>query len=450
MRDVVKADGIWTARSGSLRLRLSGAAGARRRAGILTAEIDVPEGSSHDVVLEISDRELPDRPVDAGAAWAGTETAWVESVPELKTSVAVRDARQAYAVLRGLTGSSGGMVAAATTSLPERSQAGRNYDYRYAWIRDQAYAGQGVAAAGPYPLLDDAVCFVSERMLADGPGLKPAYRCDGGAVPDEHSLSHLAGYPGGADKVGNWVNGQFQLDGLGEVLLLLAAAAQHDHLDSSHWRAAEEAVSAIEKRWTEPDAGVWEIDNQHWAHSRLTCVAGLRAIVTQAPASQAGAWSALADTILADVASDCVHADGRWQRAPGNERVDAALLLPPLRGAVAVQDPRTLATCSAIENELVQDGYLYRFRQDSRPLAEAEGAFLLCGFVMSLAYHRQGRQTEAMAWFERHRAACGPAGLFSEEFDVVQRQLHGNVPQAFVHALLLECAARLNEPWPTH
>ena len=95
---------------------------------------------------------------------------------------------------------------------------------------------------------------------------------------------------------------QFQLDGLGEVLLLFAAAGRHDHLDKAHWPAVEAAVAAIEDRWNEPDAGVWEIDNQHWAHSRLTCVAGLKAIVAQAPASQGGAWSALADTILADVA----------------------------------------------------------------------------------------------------------------------------------------------------
>ena len=127
--------------------------------------------------------------------------------------------------------------------------------------------------------------------------------------------------------------------------------------------------------------------------------------------------------------------------------MDAALLLPTIRGAISVDDPRSQATSAAIEDELVQDGYLYRFRQDSRPLAQAEGAFLLCGFVMALAHHQQGREAQALAWFERHRAACGPAGLLSEEFDVVQRQLRGNIPQAFVHALMLECAVRLSDTW---
>ena len=95
---------------------------------------------------------------------------------------------------------------------------------------------------------------------------------------------------------------------------------------------------------------------------------------------------------------------------------------------------------------MTQEGYAYRYRPDERPLGEAEGAFLLCGFIMSLAYGQQGNQVEAARWFERNRAACGPPGLFSEEFDVTQRQLRGNLPQAFVHALLLECAAKHYRP----
>jgi GH15 family glucan-1,4-alpha-glucosidase len=166
-----------------------------------------------------------------------------------------------------------------------------------------------------------------------------------------------------------------------------------------------------------------------------------------APRSQTAAWSSLADAILADVASDSVHPSGRWQRAPDDQRVDAALLMPPIRGALSGHDPRTLATLEAVAESLSEMGYVYRFRQDDRPLEDAEGAFVLCGFVMALALHQQGRTAEAHAWFERHRAVCGPPGLLSEEFDVRQRQLRGNLPQAFVHALLLESATRLSRPW---
>src|SRR6185437_8036868 len=119
-----------------------------------------------------------------------------------------------YAVMHGLTSSSGGMVAAATTSLPERASQGRDYDYRYAWIRDQCFAGQA-AACGAYPLLDDAVRFVADRLLDDGPDLRPAYTVTGARVPSERPLN-LPGYPGGQDKTGNWVNDQLQLDNFGE------------------------------------------------------------------------------------------------------------------------------------------------------------------------------------------------------------------------------------------
>ncbi|MGH9292604.1 MAG: glycoside hydrolase family 15 protein [Acidimicrobiales bacterium] len=442
--------GVWSGRTGPLYLRWSGAASAQESGGALVFDLDVEPGGHHDLVLELSD-ESPSGvdPPPAEAAWSATEESWRRALPELGHSLAPRDATHAYAVLRGLTLPGGGMVAAATMALPERASEGKNYDYRYAWIRDQAYAGEAVAAAvaatGTHGLLDDAVSFIAARLLEDGPGLKPAYRVDGGPVPDERRLAHLSGYPGGFDKVGNWVNHQFQLDAFGEALLVFSAAARHGRLGSEHWRAVEAAVEAVSARWGDPDAGIWELDEQHWTHSRLMCVAGLRAIAPHASAAEAARWSGLADTIAADAAADCVHRSGRWQRSPGDERVDAALLLPALRGAVAARDPRTLATLRAVGDELTEDGYVYRFRQDDRPLSESEGAFLLCGFLMALATHQQGRLSEAVSYFERSRASCGPPGLLTEEFDVGERQLRGNVPQAFVHALLLESACRLSE-----
>jgi GH15 family glucan-1,4-alpha-glucosidase len=106
-------------------------------------------------------------------------------------------------------------------------------------------------------------------------------------------------------------------------------------------------------------------------------------------------------------------------------------------------DPRTRATIEAVDRELAEDGYAYRYRVDQRPLGEAEGAFLVCGLWMSLAWQRQGEPVRATRWFERARAACGGPGIYAEEYDIAQRQLRGNLPQAFVHALVLECAATL-------
>jgi GH15 family glucan-1,4-alpha-glucosidase len=438
-------DGTWRAELPGAHMTLTGAAcAAPRSAGhrerFLAMELSLSEGETHDLVLVLDTDVDGDPAPDADGAWTATRAAWAERLPELPDVRAQRDARHAYAVMQGLTSGAGGMVAAATMSLPERAGEGRNYDYRYVWIRDQCFAGQAVAAAGPEPLMDAAVGLVTARLLDDGPALRPAYTVTGETVPDESTLD-LPGYPGGADKVGNWVNRQYQLDAFGEALLLLASAADHDHLNAEHWRAADVAVRAIQERWQEPDAGVWELEPDAWTHSRLICAAGLRRIAAHQPSDRSAPWLSLADAIVADTADHALHRSGRWQRSPTDERVDAALLLAGLRGAVPADDPRTIATLEAVGRDLVQDGFCYRFRADDRPLGDSEGAFLMCGFVMSLALAQQGDPVLASAWFDRNRTACGAPGLLTEEYDVLQRQLRGNLPQAFVHALLLECAA---------
>ncbi|MGO4492492.1 glycoside hydrolase family 15 protein [Arthrobacter sp. 2YAF22_2] len=447
MSRLSRHDSLWTANSGNLRIRLGGAAEAKAGARGLEVVLELAQGEHHDLVLEISDRELPAEPVQAALAWSATENAWHSAVPRFDNTISADDCRQSYAVLRGMTEAGGAMVAASTMGLPERAGQKRNYDYRYAWIRDQCFVGQSAAACKTFPLLDDAVGFVAARLLTDGPDMKPAYTTGGGRVPDEWDVG-LPGYPGGSGRAGNWVNDQFQLDAFGESLLLFAAAAENDRLNLEHWKAAEICADAIMARWQEPDAGMWELENRRWAHSRLICAAGLRAIGRNAPPQQGAMWTSQADALITDVASDCLHSSGRWQRAPDDERVDASLLLPVIRGALPADDPRSVATLKAVRDDLGHDGYLYRFRQDGRPLEKSEGAFLLCGFDMAMALHQSGETTEAARWFERNRAACGSPGLFTEEYDIEQRQLRGNFPQAFVHAALLETSRRLADPPP--
>ena len=440
-------DGSWTGRLADLHVRWSGLPGARydERSGTFTGVVPLEPGRHVDQVLELSSGpggHLP-RPDEL---WEATTDAWQEAVPHLDNAIAARDARHACAVLRGLTGPSGAMVAALTTSLPERAGGNRDYDYRYAWVRDQCYAGEAAAAAGLDHLLDDAVRFVGERVLADGPKLRPAYQVDGEPVPSQQEVG-IPGYPGSPTVVvGNRAGAQFQLDVFGEVLLLCASAADRGRLDAQGWQVATTAADAIAQRWRDADAGVWETEERRYTHSRLVCAAGLRRIAAVGPpGARTNDWASLADRLLADAAATSLHRSGRWQRAADDERCDASLLLAQIRGLLPSDDPRSVATRTTVLEDLTQDGYVYRYRVEGEPLGAAEGAFLLCGYWLSLALLGAGEATAARAFFERSRAACGPAGIFTEEYDVVQRQLRGNVPQAFVHAALLESAVRLAE-----
>lgn len=439
----------FTAITGDVVLRWTAPPGAeiRRTDGrrCIALALDVAPGSEHDLMLELSLDPFAASPRAPATLWRETEACWRDESSALEQRGASRDAVHAHTVLSGLTASTGGTVAAATTSLPERADTGRNFDYRYVWIRDQSYIGQAAAAANADALLDGSVSFVRDRLLEDGPSLMPAYTAAGGRLPSERSLA-LQGYPGGTDVVGNHVNEQFQLDAFGEALLLFAAAARADRFDEHGWRAAMVAADAIERRWCDEDAGVWELSSNAWTHSRLACVAGLRQMSARGPGSEVTArWIDLADHIVADTTAHSLHPSGRWQRAPDDERVDAALLVAGIRGAAPADDPRTLATIAAVERELMQDGYVYRYRPDRRPLGDAEGAFLLCGFWLALAKWQQGDRLAAVRLFDRNRTACGPPGLLSEEFDVCQRQLRGNLPQAFAHALLLETAVAIGD-----
>jgi GH15 family glucan-1,4-alpha-glucosidase len=295
-------------------------------------------------------------------------------------------------------------------------------------------------------MLSDAVRWITARLLGDGPKTRPAYCCDGRPVPEPEHLG-LPGYPGGSDVIGNRASQQFQLDLFGEALLLFALAAQRELLDADGWRAAEVALRAIEENAETPEAGIWEIEpGRLWTHSRLICVAGLKAIVEQsAPVRWRTRALGLADHLLSRADATCLHSSGHWQRAPDDQRVDASLLLSEVRGALPPGDPRSVATRAAILENLCDDDFLYRFAEDGKALGQSEGAFLVCNFWMALAYLGEGDARRGCQWFERTRASCGGSGLFSEEYDVGQRQLRGNLPQAFVHALLIETAGRLRD-----
>lgn len=445
--------GRWESGRGEVWARWSGAPEARVGTdGSLELELVLSAGETRDLVLELlsgtADAEVS---AEADELWARTERNWRQALPACDEVAARADVRRAFAVMRGMTSPSGATVAAATTSLPERAEAGRNYDYRFCWLRDSCYVGHaGAAISGAEPVLDGAVRWVVARLLEHGDATAPAYRHDGGEIPEQADLG-LPGYPGGHDVVGNRARSQFQLDLFGEALVLLARAAKLDRLDHDGWKAAEITLGSIGRHWGRPDSGIWEIEPAMWTHSRLICVAGLRAFDAIAPqgplAREAGA---LADAIERATDRTSRHPSGRWKRAPDDDRVDASLVLAEIRGALPPSDPRSEATRRAVARELSKEGFVFRYDHPGSELGDKEGAFLICNFWMALAHSRAGHAVEAARWFERGRAAAGSPGLFAEEYDVTEHQLRGNIPQVFVHALLAEAAAeqKIDEDQP--
>lgn len=433
--------GTWQWKQPGRRARWRCGEGAHPSGDGLVLTFDMEEGEVRDLVLEVSTAEPAEALPPAAALWEATARGWQGAVPSLDRAGGTREARHSYAVLSGLTSATSGLVASCTTSLPERLDSGRLYDYRYVWIRDQVYAGCAGAGLGGGSLLGNATRFVSERLLEDGSGVRPVYTVDGDPLPEEEKLQ-IPGYPGGRPvTVGNRAGSQFQLDCFGEALNLFAQAIHHDVLDQRGFEAARAAARAIEDRWNDLDAGVWELQPQWWSHSRLICAAGLRAMALAHRSRESPRWAMLADRLVTEAGRRCLR-DGRWWRAEHDSRVDASLLLPTIRGVFPDQDPRALGTLEAVRQHLVRDGYCWRFRSGQH-LGEAEGAFTLCAYWMALACFQRGERVEARQWFERARSTSGPAGLFSEEYDPVQRQQRGNLPQAFVHAGLLEAAAQL-------
>src|SRR5699024_7428759 len=167
---------------------------------------------------------------------------------------------------------------------------------------DQCYAGQAVATLGPNTLLTAALRYITDRILEDEEELKPAYRADGAPVPEQHDIG-LPGHPGGSNTGGSCVRGACHLDTFGEALNLYASAAQHDVMDASGWQAVRLCRDIIENHWHQPDAGVWELHDAHWTHSRLSCVAGLRSITRHMDSGEAASFEALADTIMAEIST---------------------------------------------------------------------------------------------------------------------------------------------------
>ncbi len=358
-------------------------------------------------------------------------------------------------VLKALTfGPTGGIVAAPTTSLPEWRGGARNWDYRYCWLRDATLTLYAFMLAG---YVEEATAWREWLLRAaagDPARLQIMYGVGGERRLAEYEVPWLDGFAGSRPvRIGNAAHEQLQLDVYGEVSdAMLQARRLGIAPDDWAWSLETKMLESLARQWTEPDHGIWEVrgPKRHFTHSKVMAwVAFDRSIKSAEQFGLGGpidSWRAVRDEICAEVSAQSYDSLRRtFTQSYGAPALDAALLLLPLVGFIPASDPRMVGTVSAIENELLDDGLVRRYRDDAAAdgLLDSEGVFLPCSFWLADVYVQQGRRSDAERLFERLLGLRNDVGLLSEEYDPAARQMLGNFPQAFSHLALVNTAFNL-------
>jgi glucoamylase len=435
------------------------------------AHFDVAQGDTVPFVMSHGPSHLPaPPPLDAAAELSRTEAFWNDwsgrtQSPEQdvyprehKYSEAFR---RSLVTLKALTyAPTGGIVAAATTSLPESLGGTRNWDYRYCWLRDTTLTLLALMHAGHYEEAQAWRDWLHRSIAGSADQIQIMYGLSGERRLDEWEVPWLPGYQGAAPvRVGNGAAGQVQLDVYGEVMDALHHA-RTGGLDSppATWALQRGIIEHLSKIWEQPDEGMWEVRGgaQNFTLSKVMAWVALDRAVRDAERYHLPGplreWRALRDTIHARVCAEGFN-EGRnsFVQSFGSKSLDAGLLLLPVVGFLPPEDPRIRGTVAAIEQELVQDGLVLRYRTDHDTpdgMPPGEGAFLACSFWLADNMKLQGRDSEARALFERLLSLRNDVGLLAEEYDVKARRQVGNFPQAFSHVALIGSALNLRDEGP--
>jgi GH15 family glucan-1,4-alpha-glucosidase len=421
-------------------------------------EFDVAEGEEVPFVLNWHPSHLPPPPpIDPQAAVASTVDFWTGWASRCTYDGPYRDAvMRSLITLKAMTYQpTGGIVAAATTSLPEHIGGVRNWDYRYCWLRDATFTLSALIQCGYTEEARDWRAWLLRAVAGRGTELNIMYGLAGERRLPELELPWLPGYENSRPvRIGNGAYNQFQLDVFGEVMDCLHLSRLHglDDHSADDWWIERQLLGALEGLWHQPDEGIWEIrgPRQHFTHSKLMAwvafdraVADARRFGLDGPVER---WSQLRDQIHAEI---CDRGFSRQRNSfvqyYGSQEVDAALLMLAEVGFLPATDPRIVGTVAAIEQDLLRDGFVERYRTHSGidGLPQGEGAFILCTFWLADNYALMGRLDEAREVFERILAVRNDVGLLAEEYDPHLRRQLGNYPQAFSHLGLIDTALNL-------
>jgi GH15 family glucan-1,4-alpha-glucosidase len=396
------------------------------------------------------------RKIDPDAALEDTERWWRKWASTCTTHGPWREpVLRSLITLKSLTyGPTGGIVAAATTSLPELIGGVRNWDYRYCWLRDATFSLYALMMAGYKHEASAWRDWLLRAVAGDPQHVQIFYGPAGERRLTELELDNLPGYEGSKPvRIGNAAVNQFQLDVYGEVIDCLYQAQRADiPADGDAWALQRGLLDYVADNWQSPDEGIWEVrgPRRDFTHSKVMAWVGVDRTIKMVEAfgfeGPVDRWRALRDQIHREVcAQGFDSARNTFTQYYGSRELDAAALMFPLVGFLSEDDPRVRGTLAAIERELLHDGLVRRYTvsPDVDGLPPGEGVFLPCSFWLADNLAITGRKDEGRALYERLLDLRNDVGLISEEYDPVAKRLVGNFPQAFTHVALINTARNL-------